>query len=78
MSQINLLGSILGDSPDSFEKPSTLAALVGVKPETISDWAKRYPEQLPALRLPGGSIRIRRSDLVTFIAKTQAKEGFHQ
>jgi hypothetical protein len=70
----SLLTDILGDSPDTYEKPSTLAALLGVKPETITDWSTRYPEELPSLKLPGGTRRIRRSDLVTFLTRVQVGE----
>jgi hypothetical protein len=34
----------------------------------MHDWINRYPEHLPALRLPG-SFRIRRKDLVEFLRK---------
>jgi hypothetical protein len=69
MSQIDkLLTDLLSETPETFEKPSTLAGYIGVKPETVSDWAARYPEDLPSLKLPG-SVRIRRCDLVAFLKK---------
>ena len=43
-----------------------VADTVGVSAETILRWTRRG--QLPAIRLPGGAIRIRRDDLDAWLA----------
>jgi hypothetical protein len=68
-----ILNSLLSDQPEKLEKPSALAGLLGIKSDTILDWQRRYPEHLPALKLPA-SIRIRRCDLVAFLRKIQNGE----
>jgi hypothetical protein len=74
MNQIDtFLAQLAGDNPEQWEKPSTLAKPLGVKPDTINDWCSRYPELLPILRLPG-SIRIHRCDLVAFLRKINSGE----
>lgn len=67
------LTEIAGDNPEKLEKLSTLAKLLEIKPDTILDWQRRYPEHLPALKLPS-SIRIRRCDLVEFLKKINSGE----
>lgn len=63
-----LLNDLLSNEPEKLEKLSVLAKELSVKSPTIIDWVNRYPEHLPALRLPS-SIRIRRKDLVEFLRK---------
>lgn len=67
------LNELAGDNPEQLEKPSTLAKFLGIKPDTLNDWVSRYPEHLPALKLPS-SIRIRRCDLVEFLKKINSGE----
>jgi hypothetical protein len=69
----SILDGLLGDQPDNFESPTKLAQLIGVKPDTIGDWCRRYPEALPCIKLPG-SVRIRRADLIEFLKKVQSGE----
>src|SRR5262249_44188507 len=63
-----LLISLLSDNPEKLEKLSTLARELGIKVPALIDWLNRYPDDLPALRLPG-SLRVRRKDLVAFLRK---------
>ena len=55
MSIDTLLNELVGDNPEQLEKPSTLAKFVGIKPDTLNDWVSRYPDHLPALKLPSSS-----------------------
>jgi len=68
-----LLVNIMGDSPEPWEKPSTLAKLVGTVPRTIIDWIHKYPIELPAMKTPAG-FRLRRSDLIKFLKRYHAGE----
>ncbi len=67
------LNELAGDNPEQLEKPSILAKFLGIKPDTLHDWVSRYPNHLPALKLPS-SIRIRRCDLVDFLKKINSGE----
>jgi hypothetical protein len=64
---------LLSDEPEKLERLSVLAEAIDVKSRTLLDWIERYPEDLPALRLPG-SLRLRRKDLVAFLKKIQTGE----
>jgi excisionase family DNA binding protein len=47
--------------------PRELAELLGVSTETVLRWTRRG--ELPAIKLPGGAIRFRETDLEAWIAE---------
>jgi hypothetical protein len=51
----------LNGSSEPFVRVENIAAMLGIKPRTILDWAHRYPS-FPILQLPG-SIRVRVSEV---------------
>jgi Helix-turn-helix domain len=49
------------ESSEAYIKTEELAGMLRVRPDTIVDWSKRYPD-FPALRLPG-VLRMRVSEV---------------
>jgi transposase len=64
-------------STEKFVRVEEIARILGVKPRTIIDWARRY-EDFPMIQLPG-SIRVRPSELTAWLQKltetTRAIQG---
>jgi hypothetical protein len=52
-------------SPEPFVSLEELYAVLRIAPDTMGDWARRYPT-FPCLRTPG-SIRVRVSELETWL-----------
>ena len=64
-------------SSEPYVRPEDLAKILNVKPDTIGDWCRRYPD-FPHLALPG-SLRMRVSDVEVWLKKLsttfKAKKG---
>ena len=73
-----LLERLLIGEPDKLSRLRPLAEFVGVSPQTIADWANRFPNDLTALRLPGGSVRISPRHLHDFLTKLNSGEISHE
>jgi excisionase family DNA binding protein len=55
-------------SPDSAILTKIEAAqLLRIRPRTLDDWLRR--RRVPFCKLPGGSVRFRREQLLQFVAK---------
>jgi excisionase family DNA binding protein len=47
------------------------AELLKVKPRTVDDWMRK--KRIPFAKLPSGTVRFRRSQLLDFIAKYEVE-----
>jgi hypothetical protein len=52
-------------SSEPYVRPEVLSEFLGVKPDTLCDWARRYPD-FPHLALPG-SLRFRVSEVEAWL-----------
>ena len=63
---------VFDGSAERYVKLEELAQTLSVKPATIADWARRYPN-FPKLELPG-SIRVRASDVEAWLKNREQKK----
>jgi predicted DNA-binding transcriptional regulator AlpA len=58
---------IIDGSSEPYIRTEDLAKMLNVKPQTIGDWCRRYPD-FPHILLPG-SIRVRVSEVEAWLEK---------